>query len=139
LLEVSQRLPDVVAAVRSLPVDRVVLDGEALALDAQGRPAAFQDTMQQFGTDPAGQGGTSVPLSARFFDVLHVDGRDVIDLPLRDRIEVLATAVPAGLRIEQLLTSDPAEAHEFLRRTLEAGHEGVMVKDLDSPYEAGRR
>ncbi|HSK25251.1 MAG TPA: ATP-dependent DNA ligase [Egicoccus sp.] len=164
LLEVSQRLPDVVAAARSLPVTSVVLDGEALALDEQGRPAAFQDTMQQFGTDASapsarragGQRASEAPgkvgpggktekgdparrMSVRFFDVLHVDGRDVIDLPLRERIAVLAEAVPPELRIEQLLTADPAEAHEFLRRTLEAGHEGVMVKDLDSPYEAGRR
>ncbi|MBS3941178.1 MAG: ATP-dependent DNA ligase [Actinobacteria bacterium] len=138
LLDVTHRVPDVVAAARSLPVTSIVLDGEALALDEQGRPAAFQDTMQQFGTAPSGE-SSAVPLSVRFFDVLHVDGRDVIDLPLRERIGVLAEAVPPDLRIEQLMTADPAEAHEFLRRTLAAGHEGVMVKDLDSPYDAGRR
>jgi DNA ligase-1 len=137
LLDVTHRVPDVVAAARSLPVTSIVLDGEALALDVEGRPAAFQDTMQQFGSEPTGS--SAVPLSTRFFDVLHVDGRDVIDLPLRERIGVLASAVPGDLRIAQLLTDDPTEAHEFLRRTLAAGHEGVMVKDLGSPYEAGRR
>ncbi|GGI06392.1 ATP-dependent DNA ligase [Egicoccus halophilus] len=139
-LEVTSRVPEVVAVARSLPLQAVVLDGETLALDGQGRPRAFQDTMQRFGREHDLEAASAdVPLQVRFFDVLHLDGRDVLDLPLRDRLEVLARAVPAALRIDQLVTSDAADAQAFLRATLEAGHEGVMVKDLDAPYEAGRR
>jgi DNA ligase 1 len=140
LNDVGHRLPEVVEAVRDLPVRSVVLDGEVLALDDAGRPLAFQDTMQRFGRerDVAVVQG-DVPLSVRFFDVLHHDGDDVLDRPLRDRLDVLARAVPAHLRVDQLVTADPDEARAFLRATLASGHEGVMLKDLDAPYEAGRR
>ncbi|MFA9444793.1 ATP-dependent DNA ligase [Egicoccus sp. AB-alg6-2] len=140
LLEVTHRVPEVVEAARALAATRVVLDGEVLALDDEGRPHAFQDTMQRFGTEVAPERpADEMRLQVRFFDLLHVDGRDLIDLPLRERLAELADVVPASLRIDQLRTADPAEAHEFLRGTLAAGHEGVMVKDLDAAYEAGRR
>jgi DNA ligase 1 len=149
LNEVTTRMPEVVAAVRGLPVDPVVLDGEALLLDDAGRPSRFQDTMARVGRHAEGEatGGdgaagdaeAAVPLSVRFFDVLHADGEDVLDRPLRERLEVLDRAVPADLRVDQLTTDDPVEADAFLQRTLAAGHEGVMVKALDAPYEAGRR
>ncbi|MEX0835270.1 MAG: hypothetical protein WD010_04220 [Nitriliruptor sp.] len=136
---VTHRLPEVVAVVRSLPVRSVVLDGEVLALDDHGRPRRFQDTMARVGRGrEATADGEDVPLSVRFFDILHLDGEDVIDRPLRDRLEVLVRAVPDGSRVDQLVTADPDEAEAFLQRTLAAGHEGVMVKDLDAPYEAGR-
>jgi DNA ligase 1 len=142
LNEVTARMPEVVQTVRGLPVQRVVLDGEALALDDEGRPHRFQDTMSRVGRGRGGEDDRtdpSMPLSVRFFDVLHVDGEDVLDRPLRERLAVLARAVPAELRVDQLTTDDADEAEAFLRGTLAAGHEGVMVKSLDAPYEAGRR
>jgi DNA ligase 1 len=140
LNDVTGRMPEVVAAVRELPVDRAVLDGEALALDDEGRPRRFQDTMSRVGRgrEPTTD-AREVPLSVRFFDVLHVDGDDVLDRPLRDRLALLAAVVPAELRVDQLVTDDAAAGEAFLQRTLEAGHEGVVVKALDAPYEAGRR
>ncbi|MTV27733.1 ATP-dependent DNA ligase [Nitriliruptoraceae bacterium ZYF776] len=141
LNDVTHRMPEVVDAVLGLPASSLVLDGEALALDDDGRPLRFQDTMARVGrgSERAGDAADGVPLSVRFFDVLHVDGRDVLDLPLRERLEVLRGAVPDELRVDQLLTDDVAEAEAFVARTLAAGHEGVMVKALDAPYEAGRR
>jgi DNA ligase 1 len=140
LNDVTHRMPEVVAAARGLPMTAVVLDGEALALDGDGRPLAFQDTMQRFGRErDVDEVAADVPLVVRFFDVLHLDGDDVLDRSLRDRLAVLARAVPAELRVDQLVTSDPDTARTFLLDTLRAGHEGVMVKDLDAPYEAGRR
>jgi DNA ligase 1 len=140
LHDVSHRVPEVVEAALGLPVRSIVLDGEALALGGDGRPLAFQETMQRFGRErDLDAVRASVPLSVRFFDVLHLDGSDVLDLPLGTRLEALRDAVPDDLRVEQLVTADPEEAQAFLRATLRAGHEGVMVKDLDAPYEAGRR
>jgi DNA ligase 1 len=140
LLDVGHRVPEVVEAALRLPVMSVVLDGEAIALGPDDRPRAFQDTMQRFGRErDLDRVRGENPLSVRFFDVLHHDGDDVLDLPLRGRLEVLRTVVPAEARVDQLLTADPDEALRFLRNTLQAGHEGVMVKDLDAPYEAGRR
>jgi DNA ligase-1 len=80
-----------------------------------------------------------VPLSAFFFDVLHTDGEDVLDRPARERFEVLERLVPEGSRVPRIVTDDLEEARSFLRDALERGHEGVMVKALDAPYDAGRR
>jgi DNA ligase 1 len=140
LNDVSHRVPEVVAATLALPVRAVVLDGEAIALTPSGRPRPFQETMQRFGRErDLVEARAEVPLSVRFFDVLHLEGDDLLDRPLRGRLEALRTAVPDGTRVDQVVTDDVDEAAAFLRATLQAGHEGVMVKDLDAPYEAGRR
>jgi DNA ligase-1 len=140
LNDVTHRMPEVVAAAAGLPVRSVVLDGEALALDGDGRPRKFQETMSRVGRerDLDAHAG-DVPLSVRFFDVLHADGEDVLDRPLEERLEVLRRVVPDELRVDQLVTTDADDAAAFLATTLAAGHEGVMVKTLGSPYEAGRR
>jgi DNA ligase 1 len=139
LNDVTDRMPEVVAAVRGLPVTSMVLDGEALALDEDGRPHRFQDTMARLGRGRGDEVVPDLPLSVRFFDVLHADGTDVLDLPLADRLRVLGEVVPPELRVDQLATTDAGAAESFLQRTLAAGHEGVMVKSLAAPYEAGRR
>lgn len=128
LRDVTPELPDVVEVARSLPVGSVILDGEALAFAPDGRPLAFQDTMQ------AASG-----MQPFLFDVLHVDGRDLLDEPLAARLEVLDGLVPVGHRVPRVLTDEVTAAHDHLVASLAAGHEGVVVKSLASPYEAGRR
>ncbi|MEL5992554.1 ATP-dependent DNA ligase [Microbacterium phosphatis] len=134
LAEVTARVPELVEAVRALPVERVILDGETLSLDEDGAPRAFQDTMARFGSETA----AAIALRPWFFDILHVDGRDLIDEPLSTRLAILEDVVGA-LRMPGVVTSDAERAEEFAREALAAGHEGIMVKALDSPYAAGRR
>jgi DNA ligase-1 len=137
LNDVTDRLPEVVARVRALSTQAVVLDGEVLGLGLDGeRPRAFQDTMSRFGRNDAT--ASPVGLAPFFFDVLHADGTDLIDAPLVDRLRVL-DEVAGPLRIPGIVTADPAEASAFLDQALAAGHEGVMVKDVASAYQAGRR
>jgi DNA ligase-1 len=133
LNEITARLPVVVDWARALPVRAVVLDGEAIGVDEDERPHAFQDTMSSFGTDAAGN------LGAYFFDVLHVDGDDLVDRPLTDRLEVVRAVVGDERRIPGIVTASPDEAAAFLDAAITAGHEGVMVKAVDSTYDAGRR
>ena len=130
LRDVTRDLPSVVEAARRLDVERVVLDGEALAFTEDGRPLAFQDTMQT-----VGDGG----MQPWFFDVLHVDGEDLLDRPLHERLEVLDRVVPPAHRVERVVTDEVAVAHDHLVAALAAGHEGVVVKSRDATYEAGRR
>ncbi len=137
LADVTARVPEIVGAVAALPVDAVVLDGEAIALREDGRPHPFQVSMSRFGTRRAD--GAEVRLSSFFFDVLHLDGRDAIDLPERERWALLETAVPRALRVPRIVAEDRGRAERFLDDALAGGHEGVMVKALDAPYEAGRR
>ncbi len=128
LHEIANRVPEIVRAVLAVPTDDLVLDGESLGLDLDGNPLKFQDTMS-----------ASTALRPFFFDVLHAHGESLIDRPLVDRKAVLADLVPASLRLPTLDTADADAAEAFARSSLDAGHEGVMVKALSSPYQAGRR
>jgi DNA ligase 1 len=136
--DVTDRLPEVVAAARALPVSTLIADGEAIALRPDGRPHRFQVTASRFGKR-AGRDAAEAPLSVFFFDLLHVDGTDVLDLPEAERLAMLDAIVPADQRVDRLQTDDAGAAQEFLDRTLAAGHEGVMAKSPSAPYEAGRR
>jgi DNA ligase-1 len=139
LADVTDRVPEVVEAVLALPVEAVVLDGEALALRKDGRPHRFQVTMSRFGSrlDPAA--AARVPLSVLFFDVLHADGEDLLDRPARERFEALDRLVPEANRVPRAVVEEAGDAERILRSALERGHEGVVLKALDAPYEAGRR
>jgi DNA ligase 1 len=140
LADVTARVPEVVELVRGLPVEAIVLDGEVIALGADGRPHPFQVTMGRFGRRlGVDELRRDVPLSSFFFDCLHVDGDDLLDRPGRERLAVLDERLPEALRVRRIQTADHAEAEAFLDQALERGHEGVMVKALDAPYEAGRR
>ena len=140
LREVTDGVPELVAQVRSLPCRSAVLDGETLALDDDGRPRAFQDTMSRFGSDGP---DPAVVLSPFFFDLLHLDGRDLLDEPLAVRLDALAGLLAgeehAALRMPGVRRPTPEQAAEVLDGALGAGHEGVVVKALDAPYAAGRR
>ncbi len=138
--DVTARLPEVVEATLALPVTTFVADGEAIALRPDGRPHPFQVTASRFGRSAdidAARGAQQ--LSVFYFDVLHRDGEDLLDAPAHARAAALAEVVPERFRVDRLVTADVAAAQDFLDRTLAAGHEGVMAKSLDAPYEAGRR
>lgn len=135
--DITGRLPEVVEIARSLRAERFVLDGEALLVTDDGRPRPFQETSSR---TAQASGGVVAPY---FFDVLHVDGRDLLDEPGHERLAVLDALVPERHRVGRLVldtaSDDPAAAEEFVEATLAAGHEGVVVKHLDARYEAGRR
>ena len=137
LNEITGRLDAVAAVVRAMPGGDLVLDGEVLGVDEEGAPRRFQDTMGDFSADVPTERGAALP--AYFFDVLHAGGQPVVDEPLAVRRELLATVVPASARLPSLVTANADEAAAFLDRAVASGHEGVMVKALDSRYDAGRR
>ena len=141
LQDVTERVPEVVEWVRTLPVREVVLEGEALALRDDGRPQPFQVTMRRFGRSKnVADARRTLPLAAFFFDCLFVE-RDgpLVSLPYVERAERLSDLVPDERRLPRLVTGDGAEAADFLARALEAGHEGLMAKSLEAPYVAGQR
>jgi DNA ligase-1 len=133
-------LPEVVDAVRALPVREIVLDGEAIGMRSDGTPRAFQETMTRFGRkrDLAGA-RASVPLTSFFFDVLHLDGTPLIDRPAAERWRALEEVVPAAARAPRNVTSAAPAADALMRDARARGHEGLMAKALDAPYVAGRR
>jgi DNA ligase-1 len=140
LNEVTDALPEIVAAVRALPARVLMLDGEAIAYTAAGRPHPFQITMRRFGRRlEVERLSAELPVRAYFFDCLRVDDRSLADRPLRERAEALAAACPDALRVPRIVTASASEARTFYEGSLAAGHEGVMAKSLDAPYEAGNR
>ena len=138
--DVTARLPEVVEATLALPVHDLIADGEAIALREDRRPHRFQVTASRFGRSiDIAAAAAAQPLSVFFFDLLHLDGVDLLDEPANARAARLAAIVPAEHRVDRLETADPVAAQQFLDLTLAAGHEGVMAKSPRAPYEAGRR
>jgi DNA ligase 1 len=140
LADITDRVPEIVEQARALPVEAAILDGEAIALREDGRPHPFQVTMSRFGSRvDVGRLRETVPLSPFVFDCLHLDGDDLIDRPAHERLAALEALLPEPLTVPRIETGDPDEGQRFLEDALARGHEGVMVKALDAPYEAGRR
>ena len=141
--DVTDRLPEVVAVARTVEADPVVLDGEAIAVDHDGRPRGFGDTMGRFGSEEGSQvrsgGGADLPLSVFFFDVLRAGDRDLVAAPLAQRLAVLDEVVPAQHVVARWEGDDAEAALDFTRGVLDQRHEGVMVKDPASAYTAGSR
>ncbi|MGW8482449.1 ATP-dependent DNA ligase [Microbacterium sp. NPDC055903] len=134
LADITHRVPEIVDIVRGLPAHDLILDGETLALDEDGGPRPFQETMSRLGADIARE----LTLRPWFFDLLHSDGRDLLDEPLSVRLAELERIAPEW-RMPGIITADPDAAEQLSRQALAAGHEGVLVKAIDSPYTAGRR
>ena len=132
-------MPELVETVQALPARQLLLDGETIALRPDGSPHPFQVTMRRFGRklDVARLRG-ELPLTPFFFDILHLDGQDLIDHPAGERFAALGEAVP-GLTVPRLVTASAEEADAFFEEALARGHEGIMAKATDAPYEAGRR
>ena len=140
LNEVGAAIPEIVEAVRGLPVHTVVLDGEAIAFDASGRPHPFQITMRRFGRKlNVAALRAELPIGAFFFDCLRHDHDSLADRPTVERVAALGRIVPDDMRMPRQVTSSEAEASAFYDAALAAGHEGLMAKSLRAPYEAGSR
>ncbi|MGI9577282.1 MAG: ATP-dependent DNA ligase, partial [Microthrixaceae bacterium] len=149
LNDITDRLPGIVSELAALDLPATVLDGEAIGEGADGRPAMFQDTVSD-GTDSGDSESAGIEtgaesgetagwvMKAHWFDVLHHDGTDLLDEPLAARLTVL-DAIAGHDRVESQETDDPSAAQSVLDASLAAGHEGVVLKDLGSPYAAGRR
>lgn len=133
LRDITGEVPGVVAGALELDATSFILDGEGLLFGSDGIPLAFQDTMSRPGD------GEGSPLDGFYFDILHLDGEDLVDAPLRARRTALDRLVPVSSRVASVVTNDPSVAERFFSETVAAGFEGVVVKDLDQTYEAGRR
>ncbi len=140
LNEVTAAVPELVQILQRLPVRETILDGEALVLRENGTPRPFQETMRRFGRKlNVEQMRAAMPLVPFFFDCLYLDGDSLIDRAAGERFSALQTIVPAEFLIPRSVTGDRAQAEDFAKQALTAGHEGIMAKALDAPYEAGGR
>ena len=140
LNDVTACVPEIASQVRGLPIQQAILDGEVLAIRSDGWPHPFQTTMKRFGRSQAiHEIESSLPLSSYFFDCLMLEGQSMLDESTRRRHEALADCVPNNLIIPRIITGSSKEASDFLAAATNAGHEGVMAKELDANYAAGGR
>jgi DNA ligase-1 len=139
LNDVTAAVPEVVEAVRALPVQELILDGEVLSLQPDGRPQPFQITMRRFGRklDVQRMRG-ELPMTPFWFDLLYLNGGNLLDEPQSRRFRALSEIAGSSL-IPHLTTSDSVRADEFLAQSLQLGHEGIMAKAVDARYAAGAR
>jgi DNA ligase-1 len=135
--DITARLPDVVAEVLALPVREAILDGEAMLLDDSGRPRPFQETSSRAAT--RGAAAAVSGLRPYFFDLLHLDGTDLLDEPGRVRWAALADAVPPASTVGRVVAETEEQAAAAFAEALSAGQEGVVIKSPDAPYDVGRR
>jgi len=132
--DLTARMPGVVSTVRALPLRAVVLDGEAVGLSDTGRAIPFQETASK----AARRDGVSI-LHPFFFDLLHLDGTDLLDEPGMRRWAALADAVPAALRVEQTMLGSVEDGDRAFVTAIDGGHEGLVIKAANAPYDVGRR
>ena len=138
--DVTAAIPEIIESVRQFSTPELILDGEAIAFDESGRPHPFQITMRRFGRKlNVEEARAELPIRAFFFDCLRSGEYDIASRPTRERFAALAEAVPAAMLVPRLVTRAPPEARAFYDASLAAGHEGLMAKSLDAPYEAGNR
>jgi DNA ligase-1 len=140
LNDVTAALPETVDLARSMHARELILDGEVIALRADGTPWPFQETMRRFGRklDVDGLRG-ELPLSTFIFDCLFIDGRTLLDAPQSERAAVLERVVPPLAQVPRLVTDNLEQAEAFMRASLDTGHEGLMAKACDAVYAAGNR
>jgi DNA ligase-1 len=140
LNDVTSAVPEIVAALQQCPARELIADGETIALRPEGTPYPFQETMRRFGRKLDVEAlRTTYPLSVFFFDCLLTEGEDLAARPARERYDALAKFLPASILIPRLVTGDKEAAQAFYDDALARGHEGVMAKALEAPYEAGSR
>ena len=138
--DVTASAPEIVDALRAVPANELILDGEAIALGENGAPQPFQDTMRRFGrTLGVDAMQESLPLSVFFFDCLRLEHEALLTAPARERFDALARTLPETMQMPRIVTDDAVTATAFYDDALARGHEGVMAKALDAPYEAGKR
>jgi len=142
LSDVTRSLPDIVQVVKefSSRFSEIVLDGEVVAVDEAGRPMPFQELLRRFrrlkGVEEEAE---RIPLKLWIFDILYLDGQELLDMPYRERRELLEKLIPEEHLAPRIISSRLEEVQSFMRRAMQEGHEGLMAKSLESPYRPGRR
>jgi DNA ligase-1 len=138
--DVTDRLPEIVEAVAALPFSQLVLDGEVVGLGPDGRPLPFQVIASRTASSlDVVSGRERTPLSLFVFDLLHIDGRDLLDEPLSVRAGVMQEVLPPGMSVKRILAEDVEDVTAFFAEVVRAGFEGIVIKNLTAPYAAGRR
>lgn len=141
LTDVTESLPDLVETVqRTIQADEALIDGEVVAIASDMKPLPFQELMRRFRRErEITRIAREIPLRLHLFDILYLDGRQLVDLSYDARWSLLSSICPQEILAERIVTNDLSEIQAFLTKAVTAGHEGLMAKALNSPYLLGAR
>jgi DNA ligase-1 len=141
LTDVTSSVPDIVNLARErLRGSEYLVEGEIVAIGREGKPLPFQDLMRRFRrVHEVDAMIKSIPLRLFLFDVIYLDGKLLIDVPYEKRWEILRGLADAELLATRIVTRDVADAVKLMQASIQAGHEGLMAKDLKSTYTPGVR
>ncbi|MEM5782586.1 MAG: ATP-dependent DNA ligase [Candidatus Aenigmatarchaeota archaeon] len=146
LENVTKAFPDVVELCKKgLKAKSCIVDGEGIAINPKnGRPMPFQFLSQRIKRKyDIEKAVKEIPVQLNLFDVVYLNGEILFDLPLEKRRKILSSIVktiPGKLQLaKQLVAKDLKEAEKFYKEALDAGHEGLIVKNLEAKYQPGRR
>lgn len=143
-VEKSQTLPEIVEIAKKLNAQSCIVDGEVLAVDPDGNPLPFQVMLErtvprELTPEKLAERMEKVRVTYRAFDILFLNGRELIGLPLSERRKYLLEVVPPEYMAEGVECQNEVELMRFYDEALKKGFEGIVVKDLSSPYEVGQR
>jgi|Deesub1362B_J571_1020462.scaffolds.fasta_scaffold00004_420 DNA ligase-1 len=144
LTDITRFLPEVIAEINASfkvnSVSEAIIEGEVIAVDAEEKPLPFQILMRRFRRiKDFDKVAANIPIKLYLFDILYLNGELLIDMPYRDRYEILRDTVNKELLAERIVADDIHQAKEFYEEAIEKGHEGAIIKKLDSPYILGVR
>jgi DNA ligase-1 len=141
LTDVTASLPEIVENARkNVKAKEAIFEGEVIAIDNRGYPIPFQHLMRRFKRVHAIEDmAEKIPVKLYLFDILYLKGESLIALPYVQRRKILAENAGEIPLTKQVVTDKKEEAEKFLKEAVDAGHEGLMAKRIDSPYTPGIR
>jgi len=134
LRDVTDKLPHLRNFFKNFK-DDFILDAEAVILTEKGTLLPFQDFMKEFGKKII----NTSHIKAFIFDIIYKNGEFLFEYPLRERIKILEDTIPDEIRMPYLITDKREEAKKFYEISIEKGNEGLLIKELSSPYVYGKR
>lgn len=140
LEDVTRSLPEIVQSAQKVRAEKAILDGEAVAIDKDGRPLAFQEILKRFRRKyDVEKHAKKTPLHLFLFDLIYLDGKSTVDLPLSRRRELLEGIADPSILADQVVSDSSERAEEIYHQALEKGHEGLILKNPMSIYAPGKR
>jgi DNA ligase-1 len=140
LENVTTSLPEIVRMALLIQAKHAILDGEAVAIGKDGRPMPFQDILKRFRRKyNVEKLALQIPLNLFLFDLIYLDDKSLIDLTLTERRAMLEKVADPSILAYQVVSDRPEVAEDIYAQALEAGHEGIMLKNPSSVYGPGKR
>jgi len=143
-VEKSQTLPEIAQIARKFNAQNCIVDGEVIAVDEAGNPLPFQTLLgrtvpKELAPAELEERRREVRVTIKIFDILFLNGQKLVDLPFSTRQKYLSETVPSEYVVKGVTCQNEIDLMRFYQETLKEKYEGIVVKNLNAPYEIGQR